>query len=78
LSAILRPLFLSSFLWRFLYLFFRIPKKYFRLIRVAPCRWTNHPHRVLKGFIETKVPPGTPDAVMAQTGTGKKKKNHNG
>jgi hypothetical protein len=38
------------------------------------CRWTNHPHRVLKLFIETKVPPGTPDAVMAQTGTGKKKK----
>jgi hypothetical protein len=29
-------------------------------------------HRVLKRFIETKVPPGTPDAVMAQTGTGKK------
>jgi hypothetical protein len=25
-------------------------------------------------FIETKVPPGTPDAVMAQTGTGKKKR----
>jgi hypothetical protein len=24
--------------------------------------------------METKVPPGTPDAVMAQTGTGKKKK----
>jgi hypothetical protein len=23
---------------------------------------------VLKRFIETKVPPGTPDAVMAQTG----------
>jgi hypothetical protein len=23
---------------------------------------------------ETKVPPGTPDAVMAQTGMGKKKK----
>jgi hypothetical protein len=39
-----------------------------------PCHWTNHPHRVLKRFIETKVPPGTPDAVMAQTGTGKKKK----
>jgi hypothetical protein len=37
-----------------------------------PCRWANHPHRVLKRFIETKVPPGTPDAVMAQTGTGKK------
>jgi hypothetical protein len=30
-------------------------------------------HRVLKRFIETKMP-GTPDAVMAQTGTGKKKK----
>jgi hypothetical protein len=28
----------------------------------------------MKRFIETKVPPGTPDAVMAQTGTGKKKK----
>jgi hypothetical protein len=41
-----------------------------------PCRWTNHPHRVLKRFIETKVTPGTPDAVMAQTGTGKKKKNY--
>jgi hypothetical protein len=27
---------------------------------------------VLKRFIETKVPRGTPDAVMAQTGTGKK------
>jgi hypothetical protein len=39
-----------------------------------PCRWANHPLRVLKRFIETKVPPGTPDAVMAQTGTGKKKK----
>jgi hypothetical protein len=38
------------------------------------CRWTNHPHRVLKRFIETKVPPGTPDAVMAQTGTENKKK----
>jgi hypothetical protein len=37
-----------------------------------PCRWTNHPHRVLKRFIEPKVPSGTPDAVMAQTGTGKK------
>jgi hypothetical protein len=35
-----------------------------------PCRWTNHPHRVLNRSIETKVPPGTPDAVMAQTGTG--------
>jgi hypothetical protein len=23
--------------------------------------------------METKVPPGTPDTVMAQTGTGKKK-----
>jgi len=33
-----------------------------------------HPHRVLKRFIETKVPPGTPNAVMAQTGTEKKKK----
>jgi hypothetical protein len=30
---------------------------------------------VLKRFIETKVTPGTPDAVMAQTGTEKKKKN---
>jgi hypothetical protein len=39
-----------------------------------PCRWTNHPHRVLKRFIETKVPPGSPDAVMAQTGMEKKKK----
>jgi hypothetical protein len=39
-----------------------------------PCRWTNHLHRVLKRFIETKVPPGTPDAVMAQTGTEKKNK----
>jgi hypothetical protein len=39
-----------------------------------PCRWTNHLHRVLKRFIETKVPPGTPNAVMAQTGTEKKKK----
>jgi hypothetical protein len=38
------------------------------------CRCANHPHRVLKRFIETKVPPGTPDAVMAQTGKGKKKK----
>jgi hypothetical protein len=33
------------------------------------CRWANHPHRVIKRFTETKVPPGTPDAVMAQTGT---------
>jgi hypothetical protein len=40
-----------------------------------PCRWTNHPHRVLKRFIETKVQPGTPDAVMAQTGKEKKKKD---
>jgi hypothetical protein len=38
-----------------------------------PCRCTNHPHRVLKWFIETKVPLGTPDSVMAQTGTEKKK-----
>jgi hypothetical protein len=29
---------------------------------------------VLKRFIETKVPPGTTNAVMAQTGTEKKKK----
>jgi hypothetical protein len=29
---------------------------------------------VLKRFIETKVQPGTPDAVIAQTGTGKKDK----
>jgi hypothetical protein len=36
------------------------------------CRWANHPHRVLKRYIETKVPPGTPDAIMAQTGTGRK------
>jgi hypothetical protein len=35
-----------------------------------PCRWTNHPHRVLKRLIETKVPPGT----MAQTGTGKERR----
>jgi hypothetical protein len=41
-------------------------------------RWVNHPHRVLKRFTETKVPPGTPDAVMAQTGTGKKKKKNLG
>jgi hypothetical protein len=40
-------------------------------------RWTNHPHRVLKRFIETKVPPGTPNAVMAQRETEKKKKNTN-
>jgi hypothetical protein len=40
---------------------------------IHPCRWTNHPQWVLKRFIETKVPPGTPDAVMAQTGTEKKK-----
>jgi hypothetical protein len=32
---------------------------------------------ILKRFIETKVQPGTPDAVMAQTGTGKKKKLRN-
>jgi hypothetical protein len=38
-----------------------------------PCRWDIHPHRVLKRFIETKVPSGTPDAVIAQTGTEKKK-----
>jgi hypothetical protein len=38
-----------------------------------PYRWTNRPQRVLKKrLIETKVPPGTPDAVMAQTGTEKK------
>jgi hypothetical protein len=44
---------------------------------IFPYFWVNHPHRVLKQFIETKVPPGTPDAVMARTGTGKKKKfNH--
>jgi hypothetical protein len=42
------------------------------------CRWANRPHRVLKRFIETKVPPGTPDAVTTQTGTGKKKKIHQG
>jgi hypothetical protein len=36
-----------------------------------PCRWANHPHRVVKRFIETKVPPGTPDAVMAQRGNGR-------
>jgi hypothetical protein len=42
-----------------------------------PCRWANHPHRVLKRFIETMVPPGTPDAVLAQTGTGKKKSTWN-
>jgi hypothetical protein len=33
-----------------------------------------YPHRVLKRFIETKVPTDTPDTVMAQMGTGKKKK----
>jgi hypothetical protein len=43
---------------------------------LQPCRWTNHPHRVLKRFIETKVPPGTPDAVMAQTGTEKKRRSY--
>jgi hypothetical protein len=36
------------------------------------CCWANHLHRVLKRYIETKVPPGTPDAVMAQTGKKKK------
>jgi hypothetical protein len=36
--------------------------------------WANHPHKILKRFIETKVPPGTPDTVLAQTGTEKRKK----
>jgi hypothetical protein len=43
-------------------------------IEVTPCCWANHLHRVLKRFTGTKVPPGTPDAVNAQTGTEKKKK----
>jgi hypothetical protein len=29
-------------------------------LTLHPCRWANHPHRVLKRFIETKVSPGTP------------------
>jgi hypothetical protein len=53
-------------------------RKYSKLLTqnliYEPCRWTNHLHRVLKRFKETKVPPGTPNAVMAQTGTEKKKK----
>jgi hypothetical protein len=48
--------------------------QYFKYLRYNTCRWANHLHRILKRFIETKVPPGTPDAVMAQTGTGKKKR----
>jgi hypothetical protein len=40
----------------------------------SACRWANHLHRVLKRFIERKVPRGTPDVVMAQTVTGKKKR----
>jgi hypothetical protein len=31
---------------------------------------------MLKGFIETKVPPGTPDAVMEQMVMEKKKEMH--
>jgi hypothetical protein len=41
------------------------------------CRWANHPHRVLKRFIKTKVPPDTPDTVMSQTnGNRKERKYH--
>jgi hypothetical protein len=50
------------------------PQKKLDVKKPEVCCWANHLHRVLKRYIETKVPSGTPDTVMAQTGTGKKKK----